>query len=104
MIFAFRQLGQTIHARRFDDGGLALGLPPPLCQAGAMGGVHGFHRLRDGAQQVADDLAEAIAAIAHGQQVQGIVGPHRPPARGDGLGGFPRREGSLELVGNDQDF
>ena len=69
-----------------------------------MRGIDGLDRLQVCAEQSADDFAEAVAAVAHGQQLQLILRTRTGPAAPDGFGSNLGGEGSLELVRRDDDF
>ena len=69
-----------------------------------MGRIHCLNTPAPGPEQAAGDGAEAVAAIAHGQQVEGVARPRLAPAARDGLGRSLGCEGALELVRDDQDL
>ena len=66
-----------------------------------MGRVNRLNALEPGLEQRAGDFAKAVAAVAHGQPVEGIVRPRFAPAAGDGLTGGSGGEGALKLVRDD---
>ena len=66
-----------------------------------MGGVDGIGQLLLAAEHLADEFAETIAAIAHGEEIELIMGADCAPAGGEGAGGVPGGKRSLEFVWND---
>ena len=67
-----------------------------------MRGVHRADLLKFGSERRAEDLPEAVAAVADGQQREAIRGPGLAPAGRDGLGGSVSGEGAFELVRRNQ--
>ena len=98
-----RKHGQPDALGRFDDGGGCPGLEPPDGFAGLPGGVEGLYGTFAGRVQLAEDFAEAVPAVAHGKELQGVVRPDASPTAGDGVGGGGGGESSLEFVRSDQD-
>ena len=71
---------------------------------GTMRGVHRPGRLHFAAHQAADDFTKTVAAIAHGQQVQGIAAARFAPAGRDGFGRRARGERALEFIRDNQNL
>ena len=67
-----------------------------------MGCVHRADGLALRLEQAADDFAEAVAAITHGEKIEKVPWPLLAPAPGNGVRGGLRSQGAFELVGNDQ--
>ena len=67
-----------------------------------MRGIDGLHGLRFSPECGADNFAEAIAAIAHGQQAERVRRSRRAPSARHRVGGRMGGEGALELVGSDE--
>ena len=88
---------------RFDDGGAGLRLPPPLGGTGTMGGIDGGDSLEFSVEQAADDLAEAVAAVAHRQQCEMVLGTPLPPTARHGFCRGAGTESALELIGDNED-
>ncbi len=98
--FLRRQHRQADHARRFDDGGPALRLPPPRSRARTMRRVHRSNLLTSGAEQAAHDLAKSFSTVAHRQQSQLVLRPGPDPAVANRFGRRARGQSSFELVGD----
>src|SRR3954471_8297481 len=104
MEFSEWEQGQTIYLRGFNHCCFGFLIEPKLRFVRAMSGVNGFDFDRLGADQAADDFAEAVAAVAHGEDFELIVRADGAPALGDGFGGLAGGQGSFEFVRYDQDF
>jgi hypothetical protein len=64
--------------------------------------VHGFSDNRFRANKSAHYLTKSIAAIAHRQQFEMVLGPGMTPPACNRLGGFARGERALEFVRDDE--
>jgi hypothetical protein len=104
MKFPRRQHGQTDDCRRFDDRSFRHRLPPPTRRARTMRRVHGFQLLNTGAEQAAHDLAKAIAAIGHRQQIKFIVRTNVSPSFRNRPGGISRSQRAFIFVRDDRNF
>ena len=69
--------------------------------ARAMRGIDGFYLLIFRPHQLPHYLTEAIAAIAHGQQLENIARPRLPPAARNRIRRSARAERAFEFVGDD---
>src|SRR5690349_4625526 len=98
MKFIRRQLSEPDHLRRLDDSRFGSGFPPPLCATTTMRGVDRCYRLGPGAEQLADDLAETVSAVAHWEQLEAVAGTGPAPAPGDGLGRGLSGQRAFEFV------
>ncbi len=94
--------GESDDLGGFDNGDGTGIRPPPGGVAGLAGGIDGAGDAGGGVEMLGEDGAEAIAAIAHGQEFKEIGGMNRGPTAGDGVGGLMGGEGSLELVRRDE--
>ena len=68
-----------------------------------MGGINGGDGLNFGVEQAAHDLAEAIAAVAHWEQNETVLGTRLSPTPRDGLRRRARAERAFEFIGDDED-
>jgi hypothetical protein len=66
-----------------------------------MGGIRGCEVLFPGAEQTTEDFAEAIAAVGHRQETEGILRPRLSPAARDRCRGGSGGERSFKFVRND---
>ena len=66
--------------------------------------IHRLHGSGFSVKPGADDVAEAVAAVAHWQELEDIARSRFAPARGNGPGGGPRGERAFEFVGNYQNL
>jgi hypothetical protein len=71
--------------------------------AGAMGGIDGGDSLKSGVEQAADDLAEAVAAVAHWEQYETVLGTRLPPTPRDGFCRPAGAQRAFKLIGDDED-
>ena len=67
-----------------------------------MGGIEGGDDAPSRAQKAAEDFAKAVAAIAHGEQVQAVAGAGGEPAASNGAGGPRRGQAAFEFVRDDE--
>ncbi len=95
--------GETDDLGGFDDGDRAGIRPPPGGIAGLAGGIDGPGGSGRSVKMLGEDRTEAITAIAHRQEDEGIRGMNRGPTAGDGIGSLMGGEGSLELVRCNED-
>lgn len=101
--FLFGEQGQTDDAGGFDEGEFLAGDKPPLGGDGFAGGVEGFDGAGAGAEEAGEDGAETIATIAHGEEIEVVVGAGGFPAVGDGGGGGLGGESAFEFIGDDEE-
>lgn len=103
MELAVREEGEADDLGGLDHGDGAGRGEPPGGGARASGGVGGVGGTGLGLQVGGEDAAEAVAAIAHWNTGDPVAGVYGGPALGDGLCGLVGGEGTLELVGHDED-
>ena len=67
-----------------------------------MGRIQSGGPAKLGSGQAAHHHAESISPIAHGQQLESVLGTAPPPAATDGFGGGLGRERAFEFVRDDE--
>jgi hypothetical protein len=68
-----------------------------------MSGIESGCGSRFGVDKLAEDAAEAVAAIAHGEEIEMVPGPCATPSGGDGSGGLVGGQSAFKFVRDDQD-
>ena len=98
-----RQQCEADGAGGFDHGGAARRLEPPAGVVWSMRGIDDVSGLFVGVELSAENRAEAIATVAHGDKLEVVVRAREPPTGGDGRAGGFGGQGAFEFVGDDED-
>lgn len=103
MPLAGREEGQAIGFGRLEESAFLGVAKRPANGAGFVGGVEAREFEGLSLAEAAQNFLEAIAAIAHGKELQLIGGANALPALSNGLGGLGGGERAFKFVRDDED-